>query len=88
VRLQKAAELGVLTNISVRAFNAKHQDCGDAACDLILGRQAYHQVGRVLLAIYRLVHASRRGFSLIELKTHDILLNSFARWQRHSIRFV
>jgi SAM-dependent methyltransferase len=65
-RLQKAAELGFLTDIPVRALNAEHLDCAEAAFDLVLCRQAYHHVRRAPLAFYEFMRVSRRGFVLIE----------------------
>jgi SAM-dependent methyltransferase len=66
VRLQKAAELGFLPGMPVRALNAEHLDCADAAFDLVLCRQAYHHVRRAPLAFYEFMRVSRRGFVLIE----------------------
>lgn len=66
VRLQKAAELGFLSGIPVRALNAENLDCAEAAFDLVLCRQAYHHVRRAPLAFYEFMRVSRRGFVLIE----------------------
>src|SRR5690349_24586743 len=61
VRLQRAAELGFLAGIPVRALNAEELDCAEAAFDLVLCRQAYHHVRRAPLAFYEFMRVSRRG---------------------------
>jgi SAM-dependent methyltransferase len=66
VRLQRAAELGFLAGIPVRALNAEELDCAEAAFDLVLCRQAYHHVRRAPLAFYEFMRVSRRGVVLIE----------------------
>ena len=65
-RLRKAADLGHLKGIEVRALNAEHLDLPDNSVDFILCRQAYHHVRRAPLAFYEFMRVARRGFVLIE----------------------
>lgn len=65
-RLRRAAELGHLKNIDIRALNAEHLDLPDSSFDFILCCQAYHHIRRAPLAIYEFMRVARYGFILIE----------------------
>jgi SAM-dependent methyltransferase len=65
-RLQRAAELGHLAGVPVRALNAEQLDCPDGAFDFVLCNQAYHHVRRAPLAFYEFMRVARVGFVLIE----------------------
>jgi len=66
VRLKKAADLGHLNGIEVRALNAEHLDLPDDSFDFVLCCQAYHHVRRPPLAFYEFVRVARFGFILVE----------------------
>jgi SAM-dependent methyltransferase len=66
VLLRKAAEMGHLNGIEVRALNAEHFELPEDSFDLVLCCQAYHHVRRAPLAFYELMRVARIGFILIE----------------------
>ncbi len=66
VRLKKAADLGHLDGIEVRALNAERLDLPDNSFDFVVCRQAYHHVRRAPLAFYEFLRVARFGFFLIE----------------------
>jgi SAM-dependent methyltransferase len=79
IRLKKAADLGFLADLQVRALNAEHLDCPDGTFDLILCSQAYHHVRRAPLAFYEFLRVSRCGFILIEPVQYPRRLLEFVR---------